>query len=181
MPPASSVPLPPSYGKLAEQIVSTWSTTSSFPVVQLCGSEVTAKSAIAISACARVGFNLSIMDASVLPTDARELHYLIQRWLREALLTNSALLLNCDDVNQADPVREFAISQWIDNLNSPLIVSTQERQQPRQRPAIALDVPHLTHSEQLSLWNAHLGTTAAELNRQVEALASHFQLSALTG
>ncbi|MDK3155480.1 AAA family ATPase [Kamptonema cortianum] len=177
MPPASSSYLPPSYEKLAEQIVFSWSNGTYFPVVQLCGVEVTAKSAIASTACARVGFNLSVMDASVLPTDTRELHYLMQRWFREALLTHSALLLDCDQANPGDPLRELAIAQWIDNLNSPLILSTQARQHARQRPAIALDVPPLTHSEQLNLWHAHLGTTAAELNGQVETLASHFQLS----
>jgi SpoVK/Ycf46/Vps4 family AAA+-type ATPase len=117
------------------------------------------------------------MEASILPPNPHELNHLIQRWFREALLTNSALLLNCDEVNQADPVREFAISQFIENLNSPLIVSTQERQHPRQRPLITFDVPHLTHSEQLAIWKSNLGTAAAELNGQVEALASQFNLS----
>jgi hypothetical protein len=108
------------------------------------------------------------MEASILPANPHELNHLIQRWFREALLTNSALLLNCDEVNQADPVREFAISQFIENLNSPIIVSTQERQHPRQRPLITFDVPHLTHSEQLAIWKSNLGTAAAELNGQVE-------------
>jgi SpoVK/Ycf46/Vps4 family AAA+-type ATPase len=180
MPPASPTPLPPSHQQLAEQLVATWSHgsgTSSFPIVQLCGSEVAAKHSIAAAACASVGFNLNVMEASILPADAHELNRLIQRWFREALLTNSALLLNCDEVNQADPVREFAISQFIENLNSPIIVSTQERQHPRQRPLITFDVPHLTHSEQLAIWKSNLGTAAAELNGQVEALASQFNLS----
>jgi len=50
MPPASPTPLPPSHQQLAEQLVATWShgsATSSFPIVQLCGSEVTAKYSIA--------------------------------------------------------------------------------------------------------------------------------------
>jgi ATP-dependent 26S proteasome regulatory subunit len=165
---------------LVEQIVATWShtsRTSTFPIVQLCGSEVTAKYSIAAATCASVGFNLNVMEASVLPPNPHELNHLIQRWFREALLTNSALLLNCDEVNQADSVREFAISQFIENLNSPLIVSSQERQHPRQRPLITFDVPALTHSEQLAIWNSNLGTAAAELNGQVEALASQFNLS----
>ncbi len=183
MPPASPTPLPPSHQKLAEQLVATWSHgsgTSSFPIVQLCGSEVTAKYSIAAAACASVGFNLNIMEAFLLPTNPHELNHLIQRWFREALLTNSALLLNCDEVNQADAVREFAISQFLENLNSPLIVSSQERQHPRQRPMITFDVPHLSHSEQLALWNSNLGSAAAELNGQVEALASQFNLSTPT-
>jgi SpoVK/Ycf46/Vps4 family AAA+-type ATPase len=183
MPSADNTLLPPSHQKLTEQLVGTWSHISgisTFPIVQLCGSEVTAKYSIAASACASVGFNLNVMEASVLPTNAHELNHLIQRWFREALLTNSALLLNCDEVNQADTVREFAISQLIENLNSPLIVSSQERQHPRQRPLITFDVPHLTHSEQLAVWNFNLGNAAAELNGQVEALASQFNLSTPT-
>ncbi|MBD1832605.1 ATP-binding protein [Cyanobacteria bacterium FACHB-472] len=176
-------PLPPSHQKLAQQLIGTWSdrsATSSFPIVQLCGSEMSAKYSIAADACTRVGFNLNVMEASVLPTNPHELHHLIQRWFREALLTNSALFLNCDEVNQADAAREFAISQFIENSNSPLIVSSQERQHPRQRPLITFDVPSLTHSEQLAIWNSNLGTAAAELNGQVEALASQFNLSTPT-
>ncbi len=183
MPPASPTPLPPSHQKLAEQLVATWShgsDTSSFPIVQLCGSEVTAKYSIAAAACASVGFNLNVMEASLIPTNPHELNHFIQRWFREALLTNSALLLNCDEVNQSDAVREFAISQFIENLNSPLIVTSQERQHPRQRPLITFDVPSLTHSEQLAIWNSNLGTAVAELNGQVEALASQFNLSTPT-
>ena len=77
-------------------------------------------------------------------------------------------------------VREFAISQFIENLNSPLIVSSQERQHPRQRPLITFDVPPLTHNEQLAIWKSNLGTDAAELNGQVEALDSQFNLSTPT-
>jgi AAA+ superfamily predicted ATPase len=175
----SSTTLQPSHQRLVDELTTLWSAvdTSTPPIVQLCGDEVTAKHTIAATACLHLGCNLSVMDASRLPSSPNELNHLLQRWEREALLSNSALLLDCDEVNSMDAVRENAISQLIKGINSRLIISTRSRQHPCQRPLITLDVPKLTHSEQLEVWQKSLGTAAVELNGQVEALVCQFNLS----
>jgi len=125
-----NIPLPPSHQKIADKVIATWSQVSqksNFPVVQLCGTEIATKYAIASTACTNLGFNLCVISAAILPTNPNELNYLIQQCLREVILTNSALLLDCDEVNSADTSREFAISQLVAGLNIPLILSTQER------------------------------------------------------
>lgn len=174
----SSTTLQPSHQKLVEELTTLWSTvnTSTPPIVQLCGDEVAAKHTIAATACLHLGCNLSVMDASGI-SSPNELNYLLQRWEREALLSNSALLVDCDEMNSMDAVRENAISQLIKGINSRLIISSRSRQHPGQRPLITLDVPKLTHSEQLEVWQQSLGTAAVELNGQVEALVSQFNLS----
>jgi len=174
----SSTTLQPSHQRLVDELTTLWSAvdTSTPPIVQLCGDEVAAKHTIAATACLHLGCNLSVMDASGI-SSPNELNYLVQRWEREALLSNSALLLDCDEMNSMDAVRENAISQLIKGINSRLIISSRSRQHPGQRPLITLDVPKLTHREQLEVWQQSLGTAAVELNGQVEALVSQFNLS----
>jgi AAA+ superfamily predicted ATPase len=178
-----NIPLPPSHQKIADQLIATWSKpskTSSFPVVQLCGTEIATKYAIASTACANLGFNLCVISAAILPTNPNELNYLIQQCLREVILTNSALLLDCDEVNSADTSREFAISQLVAGLNIPLILSTQERMRQRLRPTITIDVNQPTYSEQRDIWEFHLGSVALELNGHIDRLVSQFNLSTTT-
>ncbi|HEY9598408.1 MAG TPA: ATP-binding protein, partial [Cyanophyceae cyanobacterium] len=172
--------LPPSHQKLADQLVVTWSqsaVTSNFPLVQLCGSELAAKYAIIATACRNLGWNLNVISASLLPPNPNELNHVIQRCFREALLTNSALLLDCHEINQADAIRESVISQFIEGLNMPLIISSQERQRQRQRPLITLDVGQLSHNEQREIWQSYLGSVALELNGHIDTLVSQFNLS----
>jgi ATP-dependent 26S proteasome regulatory subunit len=77
-----------------------------------------------------------------------------------------------------DAARESAIAQWIESVNSRLIVTSRERQRVRQRPAIAFEVYQPTKNEQRILWQTALGTAASELNGQVEVLVSQFNLNA---
>ncbi len=174
----NSTTLPGSHQDLAQQLVAVWSGAgNSAPIVQLCGSEVEAKRAIATVACLNAGCNLGIVEVLALPTEHNSLYQLLQRWERQALLTNSVLLLECDEVSAADTVRAHVIAQVIRSINSRLIISTQERIRPQSRPVITLDIPQLTYNEQLAIWQSHLGPVAAKLNGQVETLASQFNLN----
>lgn len=172
--------LEPSRQRIADQLVSAWVTsidTYTLPIVQLSGSDIVAKRNIAAAASTLVGYNLGIMSAWSLPSDPNDLYQLMQRWEREAILNKSILLLECDQVNSADVGREQAISQFIENSSTALIVSSRERQPSRQRSLLTFDVPKLTKSEQLSIWQTTLGATAAQLNGQVEKLVSQFNLN----
>ncbi len=174
----NSTTLPGSHQDLAQQLVAVWSGVGNrTPIVQLCGSEVEAKRAIAAVACLNARCNLGIVEALALPTEHNSLHQLLQRWQRQALLTNSVLLLDCDEVSAADTVREHVIAQVIRSINSRLIISTQERIRPQPHPVITLDIPQLTYNEQLTVWQSHLGPVASALNGQVETLASQFNLN----
>ena len=172
--------LPASHQALVDNIVGTYfgaARLDGSPVAQLYSIDHAAKRSIAAAACARVGYNLNAISASVLPSHPIELCYLQQRWNREALLTKSALLLECDEVDQTDPVQETTISRFIQGICSPIIVSRQERQSfPGQRSSIAFDVPQLSHSDQLSTWKTQLSASATDLNGYVEKLVAQFNL-----
>lgn len=165
---------------LVENLVATCFITTRLndsPVAQLCSTDVAAKRSIAAAACASMGYNLNAISATVLPSQPHELYNLQQRWNREALLTKSALFLECDWVSQADTVQETSISRFIQGIYSPIIVSRQERQSsPSLRSSIAFDLPQLSHRDQLGIWQSQLGAIATDLNGGIEKLAAQFHL-----
>lgn len=170
-----------SHQHLAKQLAQTLSFTalgSTLPVVQLCGDDMASKRAIAVSACQMLGLNLHLLSANSLPTNISDLNPLLQLWEREAVLSNSALLLDCDEVELSDR-HTGAIARTIEQISSPLIVTTRERLFERQRSLINFDVRKPTSLEQRHLWQEALGSLSEQLNSHVETLVSQFNLSGL--
>src|SRR5205823_13020246 len=98
-----------SHRALAQRLAASWSRStdsSAPPIAQLCGADSAAKQAIAQSACAAVGLSLSVLSAQVIPLAPGDLETLIRLWEREAALSASALLLDCDELEATDPARE---------------------------------------------------------------------------
>ncbi|AFZ24169.1 AAA+ family ATPase [Cylindrospermum stagnale PCC 7417] len=174
----------PSHWQLAKQVATTWIQApegAGFPVVQLCGDEVGSKRAIASTACKDLNLNLYIMSAgAIFSLRNSEINDLLRLWEREAILTNSALLLDCDEVRIIDPARDQAIAQLIDNISSALIITSRDRRRSLQRPLINIEVHKPSAPEQRQIWQNVLGETATSLNGNVETLVSHFSLNAAT-
>lgn len=165
---------------LAERLVKLWTQAtgeSMLPVAQLCGNEIASKRAIAAAACNALELNLYTLSAYALPSSPAEFEALIRLWEREAILSGSALLLDCDDSDTSDAARERAIAHLSETVSGIVIVSSRERRQLLQRPVVSLDVRKPTTSEQRSAWKNALGTTAQSLNGKVETLVSQFSLS----
>ncbi|WP_413199270.1 AAA family ATPase [Nostoc piscinale] len=169
---------------LAEQLATTWANTRKetiLPIIQLCGDEVSSKKAIASTACQLLNLNLYIMSAGAI-TNLRtnEINELLRLWDREAMLTNSVLLLDCEESDSSDAAKESAIARLMTNISSPLIIISHERRRFTQKPIIAIDVPKPTTAEQRIIWQNALGEVATTLNGHVDILVSHFSLSAAT-
>ncbi|MDZ8183658.1 MAG: AAA family ATPase [Nostoc sp. ChiSLP02] len=175
------ISLPPSQEKIVEQLVAIWSElSSSSPALQLCGGEISAKYAIAKAASVRLGYNLHVMSAAVLTQSPNEIHQIKQRWEREALLNNSVLLLDCDDISPNEPKAAFTVSQFLEYLQTPAIVCSGERLQIKHNHLITFDVPQLSYQEQAEIWASHLGAQANQLNGEITKLVSQFNLSNAT-
>lgn len=174
-----SSPLVSSHQQLAEKLAQTLSQVAGrekLPGVLLCGEDVASKRAIATEACRILGLSLHLLLADRLPSNASEQGQFLRLWDREAVLSNSALLLDCDE---ADLDRNSsAIAHLIEQINSPLIVTAQERIRQRQRPMVTFDVSKPTHSEQYFLWEDTLGELIAELPVTIEPLVAQFHLNA---
>lgn len=173
-----------SHQQLAEQLAATWANTAegtALPIIQLCGDEVTTKQAIASTACQLLKLNLHLMSAGAIANlRNNEMNDLLRLWERESMLNNSALLLDCDEIDSTDAAKESAIARLIASISSPLIITSHERRRVPQHPLITLDVQKPSTAEQRTIWQNALGKAATTLNGHVDILVSHFSLSATT-
>lgn len=169
-----------SHQALAERIAALWANSAegnSLPVIQLCGNEVADKRAIAVTACAALGLGIGLVSALSVPTGASELDGFIRLWGREAVLNNCAMLLECQELEASDTARAGSINKLIENLNSPLIISSLERQRTWRKSMLTFDVSKPTSSEQRDIWQHALSELPFKLNGQVKALVSQFNLN----
>ncbi|MFL6257087.1 MAG: ATP-binding protein [Pyrinomonadaceae bacterium] len=176
----SSGMLVPTHHALAEHLAAVWAESSSsapLPVLQLCGNEETGKRDIAAHACAMLTLELSAISAKVLPSSPSELDTLARLWMRESALSNSAMLLDCDELEAGDAAAETSVARLLDKCDGPLILLTRERLRPHVRRAVlTFDVNRPTATEQRAVWQHSLGPEGASLNGAIETLTSQFFL-----
>lgn len=170
----------PSHRKVVDRIGSIWSQSpraSALPVVQLCGDEVASKRDIAAVACVKMGMNLSVISAHVIPSNAAELASLIRLWEREAVLSSSALFVDCDRFDATDAGRNFSLLRLIEWIQGAVIVATRERLRSLHHPIISIEVRKPNSREQRSVWEERLGQASINLNGKLEDIVSQFSLN----
>jgi hypothetical protein len=168
---------------LAEQIASAWSNaaaSSQIPVVQLLGSENVAKRAIASFVCASLNLSLHVIRAAAIPSSAAELAGLARLWEREAILSQSALLLDCEDLDSSDHPHVQAVQRLAESARGALFVAAATRLAIGRRPSLPVDVCGSSAAEQRKLWDIALGKKAAALNGHVDELISQFRLDTVS-
>ena len=105
--PVAPIPLAdlaPSHAAVAGRLADAWSSHRGhrpIPVIQLCGPDPADRRAVAASAASSVGLRLAAMPADLIPAPAAELDALVRLWEREAALSGSVLLIECDDADPA--------------------------------------------------------------------------------
>ena len=169
--------LPPSHHAIARHIADLWSweaPSGAWPAILLCGTAATGKRAIAAAACAALGLQGYALHAADLPHTATERQALAHLWEREALLSGSALLLDCDALDSPDLLRSAAA--FLEAVRGTVLVTSREPFHSSQRPCLRLDVGKPSAAEQKTLWQSALGGHVASLNGQVEAVVTQFNL-----
>ncbi|MGV0107234.1 AAA+ ATPase domain-containing protein [Nostoc sp. DSM 114160] len=175
--------LVPSHQDLAERVAAIWSQAykvNSLPIIQLSGGETASKRAIATTVCQLQGLSLWVMPAQVIPLAPGELDNLIRLWTRETILSKSALLIDCNELDTNDTTRLNAIARFIERTKGFLIVTSRERIGLSQRLVVNFDVHQPTSKEQGAVWQDALGASASQMNGQVKTLVDQFNLSAAT-
>jgi AAA+ superfamily predicted ATPase len=178
---AAEETIAPSHQRIAERIALLWSDpdwSERLPVVQLCGRDVSDKRAIAAEACAHQGLNPGLLSSGLIPSGAVDGEMLARAWEREAVLGGSALVIDGDDLDQADPARIAATMRLLEHINGALILTTRERRDIPGRPSVAFDIEKPGTGEQRILWERALGDAVMGLEREVEEIVGQFQLSA---
>ena len=168
-----------SHRALAERIAAAWSEASGeapLPVLQLYGQDAEAKHSIAVAACASLGLAIYRLDAAFVPSAPEELDALSRLWTREAALMDSALVLDCHDLDAADALRRGAVKRFVEATRGALMVATRTREINLRRSSLLFDVPALTRDEQHTLWQSALGPRLGKVNGECLALVSQFNL-----
>ncbi|MBD2353983.1 ATP-binding protein [Tolypothrix sp. FACHB-123] len=174
--------LVPSHAALAQKVTAVWNQTktNTLPIVQLCGIESSSKRAIASQICQIQKMHLWVMPAQVIPLLPSELDNLIRLWTRETILSKSALIIDCDELDINDAARLNAIAHFIERTNGYIFINSRERMRLPQRLLVSFDIQQPTPKEQSAVWQAALSDIAPQLNGQVKILVEQFNLSPAT-
>ena len=141
-------------------------------VVSLCGDERVTLLAIASAAAARVGLRLQMIRASDVPPHAADRETLARLWEREAVLEESALVVDLTD----GPENAANVASFVDGLAGVVFIAGRDPVVLSRRTAVRFDVARATPGEQRALWRDALGGEAVQLDRTIEQLAAHFTL-----
>ncbi len=172
--------LPPSHQLLAQQMITFWQEgddDSFWSIIQLLHEgEATARVAadIAAFACAELGIHLQSIQAADIPQTVAEREALARLWEREAILSNSALLVDCGELIKEEM---RAVISFMETVNTLLIVVGQTSFSLRRRPLVRLEVSPLSTEEQIGLWQQALEPLISEFDGQLEGLVSQFRLT----
>ncbi|MEB3356331.1 MAG: ATP-binding protein [Synechococcales bacterium] len=182
--PNSSTPasLVTSHQAVVQAAINTWmyaqTQNQPFPVLQLCGGEASDRRAVAATICDQAGLKLHGMAIAALPEGAVAINRLARRWQREAMLSQSALLLEWEEYAASGQNREFVVSQFLEEIHAPLLISSRERQTVGDRDLVTFEVALPTVQEQVQLWGSTLKLSPDQLNSQVQRLVGQFNLNA---
>ncbi len=150
------------------------------PIVQLCGAETASKRSIAANAADRLGLNLCVMLAQSMPIVPAELEQLICLWTRETMLSQNALLIDCEALDLGDANRISAIGRILDRLSGIIIITSREGLRMQARSAVRFDVNKPNSIEQNQVWDETLAQVLPQLNGRVNTLVNQFNLNAAT-
>jgi len=167
--------LPPSQLAIARRIAEVWgrSTPSApRPLVQLCGAEGADKLAIAATACGELGLRLQTLRTADIPAAPSERETLARLWDREAVLSNSSLLVESDDTDDAEP--SHGLIPFLRSLRSLVLLSRRDPLRTSYHPLIRFDVGKPTSAEQKAIWQKTLGRLGHSLNGELDEVVSQF-------
>lgn len=166
--------LPGSYRQHLEQIASLWSDRDEhWPPIHLAGEARTGKRNLASAGCANLGLRLHLLRASDIPAAAQERETLLRLWQRESLLLRSALLVECDDVDDPNVLRHARA--FVKRIKGPVLTAGKGLSGSADAAVTTIEIERPTLEEQRTIWEHSLGAAAASLNGQLEQIVSQFQ------
>ena len=169
----------PSHEAIVNQAVAAYAhgaKDTRLPVLQLYGNDSSSQYAVAAAICSASGANLESLNAQIIPHDPRELEALVRLCDRQAVLTQSILLLDCSGIESSDRTMEGFVSRFVDEVQSTLILAGRERRPLTERNSISFEISKPTAVEQLALWQQVLHRES--IDGRITSLVSQFNLSA---
>ena len=173
-------PLPASAERAVEVLTAAWLRPGPCVPVALRGPARQPKRAIFAAACARLGWQPYVLCAADLPAGVAERDDLVRLWSREAILGQTALLVEgCD---AGDPAARGSLERFLDRLSTPAAVAAVDGARLGARPCMTVDAAKPTPAEQRDLWVAALGQDGGlgSLNGVLDGVVDQFDLDAVT-
>ncbi|HEY1294265.1 MAG TPA: ATP-binding protein [Chloroflexota bacterium] len=172
-----------SHAALAARVVDVWSSAGDgqpLPGVQLCGTDTASKRAVATAAAVLVDMDLLCVRAQPLLDETPARADLLVLCEREALLQDSILFVDADDVETSEPGRESSLARLAGRLHRPHLLASRQRFSSPLKPMVAFDVEKPTAQEQRGVWRACLGIKGKQSEVWARRLATQFNLGAST-
>jgi hypothetical protein len=174
---SANAELAPSQRAVADRVTMVWTRAERpLPVVMLCGGEHHAKEQVVAAACKAQGRALTVIRAADVPQNASDRDGLARLWEREAVLGNSALLLEGDDSDH--PEHQRAATALAERLSGLVAVASPNPWRFTRRLSVRFDVERPPPAEQESLWRGVLGAVSEGMNGQLGNVVAQFSLSA---
>jgi SpoVK/Ycf46/Vps4 family AAA+-type ATPase len=166
--------LPASYRTHAERILNLWMQTPEERLtIQLSGDARGSRRMLAAAGCAALNLRLHALSAGNIPATSTERETLIRLWQREALLTRSALLLECDEGDDAASLRNA--QSFAERVGGLLFVTGNALSADARQSVARVEINRPAADEQRALWEVALGPLAGRLNGQLDEVISQFQ------
>lgn len=166
-----------SHRELVHRIVKIWSTakgTRSFPVIQLSGSDRNIQQSISVEASREIGLHVRTIRPADIPAAIGERESLTRLWEREAMLSNSSLFIDADEMDQTEYAR--TLIPFIENTRGVLIVNGRESLRTHDRNIVRFEVPKPSSADQKGLWQKIFGETFNHINGQMDPIVTQFSL-----
>ena len=155
-------------------------TQGPLPLIQLVGPHVDDRRAVAVRACAEMGYEVAAVAAILLPTQSSEVEELARLCARESGLRGLVVLIEADLIESSDAVRMASVSRFIDRVQGPILISDREPRFAGNRSVRTFDVAPLSAAEQSAQWQRGFGDRVGSLNGSIDRVVSQFRLSAAT-
>ena len=175
-----------SQGSAVQTLVELWTSEADRPVAWFgegAGSTETHAAALAVASAAgrHLGWGIFVLHAHRLPDDPARIEELIERWRRDAVLQDLALVVEFGEFEESS-ARQEPIRQWLERAAGPTAVISQDSpaslgQIHLGRTVVRIDLPSADPAETSALWREALGPMASSLNGAVDRLAEQFTLS----
>lgn len=176
--PASETPHPPSHKELCDRLEASIryeSRDGACPVIQLFGAHAHSKREIACDLSRRLGTRLWRLSAASLSALGAEWDAFGRLLLRESLLLDAALYIDCDEVDAtAEAPTPPSLARLLERLGGMLIfLAVRDPLTALDRPSVHVHVGKPTTGEQRETWLRLLGP---QYERTAGILAGQFDL-----
>ncbi|MEM8642501.1 MAG: ATP-binding protein [Cyanobacteria bacterium P01_G01_bin.54] len=167
------IPLTATQTQLAQTLSQAWTHPQQPSLQQLIGNDPQAHRAI-LHTVAQLS---SFRHSTPLTNEPHPLRNLARRWERAARLTHSVLLLECQDVDLAEPTSQITLKTLLGEWQTPIILSAAEPIRLPNANSQTHEVPPATHNEREIIWLHCLGEQASPIIATLAQIADQFPLT----